>query len=174
MSTIGEVVNQAGKLVTSVHALLDTDAIKGVIEAAAALGAQQALQDGFTALQGGINKIGQGLKPVAGTLIGVDAAAGAIGLVPPLVQGIGTLISDSGDLFVDLVPGLQTAKQVADTAQKAINVAGTEIHAASQFADDTLSYVDPTSFKHLQQELRGLAEQLETLKQQAASPPSTS
>jgi hypothetical protein len=172
MSTIGDVVNQAGTLVTSVQALLDTDTVKGVVEAAAALGAQQMLQDGFTALQGGINKIGQGLNPVASTLIGVDAAAGMLGLVPPLVQGIGTLISDSGDLFVELVPGLDAAKQVAGSAEQAINAAGTEISAVSQFADDTLSYVDPTSFKRLSNNLQSLVGQLENLKKQAANPPS--
>nr|WP_294518357.1 hypothetical protein [uncultured Rhodopila sp.] len=169
MSTIGEVVDRAGKLVVSVRALVKTDTIEGVVEAAAALGAQQALQDGLTALQGGINKIGTGLAPVAGTLIGVDAVAGVIGLISPLANGIGTLIHDSADL----VPELETAKLVAASAQKVIAVAGSGIQEASDFVDETMSYVDPTSFTRLGEDLRELAKQFETLKQQAAKQTTT-
>ncbi|HJS84942.1 MAG TPA: hypothetical protein VJ779_05740, partial [Acetobacteraceae bacterium] len=142
MSTVAEVVDHAGKLVRDAQELLATDTIAGVLEAAAALGAQQALRDGFTALQGGLGKIDQGLAPVIGTLVAIDAVAGVFGIVPPLVNGIGLLIGGSGDFFAELVPGLGEAERLGEAASEAMEVAGQEIGAASRFADDTLAFID--------------------------------
>jgi hypothetical protein len=173
MSTVGEVVDHAGKLVHDVQELLATDTVKGVLQAASALGAQKALVDGFTALQGGLGQIDKGLTPVVSTLIGLDAFAGVLGIVPPVVDGIGLLISDSGDLFADLVPGLGDAKQIGEAGQEAMNTAGRAIGDVTRFVDDTLAYVDPASFQRLRADLVQLSASLVTLKQQASTPPQT-
>ncbi len=171
MNTVREVVEQAGKIVRDAQALLETDTIAGVLETAAALGAQQALQDGFTALQGGLGKIDQGLAPVIRALIEIDAAAGVVGIVPPLVNGIGLLVSSGGDFFAELVPGLGEAQRLGAAASEAMDAAGHEIGAASQFADDTLAYVNPASFGRLRADLSRLSAALDTLKKQASAPP---
>jgi hypothetical protein len=171
MSTVGEVVDHAGKLVRDVQELLETDTIAAVLKTAADLGAQKAVADGFTALQGGLGKIDQGLSPVIRTLIGVDAAAGVFGVVPPVVQSFGLLISGSGEFFAELVPGLGEAQQLGQAASEAIDIAGRELGAASQFADETLAYVNPASFQRLRADLISLSATLDTLKQQASTPP---
>jgi len=171
MSTVAEVVDRSGRLVRDVRELLQTDTVSGILEAASALGAQQAVQDGFTALQTGLGKVDQGLAPVIRTLIEIDAAAGVFGVVPPVVDGIGLLISGGGEFFGELVPGLGEARRLGEIADQAMGAAGREIGTASQFVDDTLAFVDPASFRRLRADLIQLAAALETLKKQAAAPP---
>jgi len=173
MSTVAEVVDRSGRLVRDVRELLQTDTVSGLLEAASALGAQQAVQDGFTALQTGLGKVDQGLAPVIRTLIEIDAAAGVFGIVPPVVDGIGLLISGGGEFFAELVPGLGEARHLGEIAGEAMGAAGREIGAASQFVDDTLAFVDPASFRRLRADLIQLSAALEALKKQATAPPRT-
>jgi hypothetical protein len=165
MSTIGDVLKAANKLVVDIDAVLNTDTAKQAPEIAQTLGVQQQLKDGIGKVEGAIDQFVNGLEPVRHVAVMADALVAMFGIAPPLVTGLGDVVSDAGNQLAALGLGLDGVKTVTGGIGDVLHTIGSALDVADDAAEDLLAFVDASQFGVIIGSLKKLKADFDKLKQ---------